>query len=160
MTDDKTKFSSTTGRGGCFLRGIKITSQRSMKIPTNSILPILAVGSLLTTSQVLARQGDTYQCTQDFSANIDGGQVILLPKRDFKFTWASKQKITFGGSEAWFGDSTCELTSPYYPASEYFECVSDKAITIYNRGRFRYSLTYQAFKKDFTVITANCIKLN
>ena len=127
-----------------------------MKKTTDSIFRAIAIGSLLIASQASALQGDTYQCRQDFAANIDGGEVIPLPKREFRFTWSAKQSITFEQTEAWF--SNCELTSPYYPASEYFECVRDNAVLIYNRGRVRYSLTYEAFRKDFTLITANCTK--
>ena len=52
-----------------------------MKKTTDSIFRAIAIGSMLIASQASALQGDTYQRKQDFATNIDGGEVIPLPKR-------------------------------------------------------------------------------
>ena len=106
-----------------------------------------------------AVMGDVYSCRTDLFANVKDGELDVLPQRDFIFSWTDDHTVKYHGKEDWFGKAMCKITSDYYPDSEYFECINKKSITIYSRGRFRYSLTYQAFQKDFTLMTANCNKL-
>ena len=100
-----------------------------------------------------AVKGDVYSCRTDLVANVKDAEFDVLPQRDFIFSWTDDHTVKYHGKENWFGKAMCKITSDYYPDSEYFECINKKSITIYSRGRFRYSLTYQAFQKDFTLMT-------